>query len=62
MKVIRVAGPWKRKDKQGRLLLSGDLSEISRVVVTKNTSKIRDKDPDYFLCIGPKGKKVRQER
>jgi hypothetical protein len=55
MKVIRLAGLWKKKDKQGNLLLSGDLNEITRVVVRKNTSKNEDKDPDYFLCIGPKG-------
>ncbi len=55
MKVIRFAGLWKKKDKQGNLLLSRDLNEITRVVVRKNTSKNGDKDPDYFLCIGPKG-------
>jgi hypothetical protein len=54
MKVIRLAGLWKKKDKQGNLLLSRDLNEITRVVVRKNTSKNGDKDPDYFLCIGPK--------
>ncbi len=54
MKVIRLAGLWKKKDKQGNLLLSRDLNEITRVVVRKNTSKNENKDPDYFLCIGPK--------
>jgi len=62
LKVIRLAGLWKRKDKQGNLLLSGDLNKISRVVVMKNTSKNADKDPDCFLCIGPKGRKVKEEK
>jgi hypothetical protein len=62
MKVLRLAGLWKRKDKQGDLLLSGNLNKISRVIVMKNTSKNSVKDPDYFLCIGPKSRKVKEEK
>lgn len=57
MKVIRLAGLWKKKDKEGNLLLNGDLNETSRVVVVRNTNKKEDGDPDYFLCIGPRSKK-----
>ena len=59
MKVVKLAGLWEKKDKQGNLSLIGDLNEISRVVVMKNISKNADKDPDYFLCIGPKSKKAK---
>ena len=59
MKVVKLAGLWEKKDKQGNLSLIGDLNEISRVVVMKNISKNADKDADYFLCIGPKSKKAK---
>ena len=62
MRVIRLAGLWKKKDKQGNFLLRGDLNEISRVVVMKNTSKNGDKDPDYFLYIGAKSKKAKEDK
>ena len=56
MKVVRMAGLWKRKDTQGNLLLSGELNDMSRLVVLQNNSKGKDEDPDYFLFIGPKKK------
>ena len=60
MKAVKLAGLWKKKDKQGNPSLIGDLSKISKVVVMKNTSKNGDKDPDYFLYIGPKSKKAKE--
>ena len=61
MKVVRMAGLWKRKDKQGNLLLSGELNDMSRLVILQNNSKKREEDPDYFLCIGPKIKKGKEK-
>ena len=62
MKVVRLAGLWEQIDKQGNHLLSGDLNDISRVVVMKNPSKKRAKDPDYYLCIGAKSKVVKDKK
>lgn len=59
MKVVKLGGLWEKKDKQGNPSLIGDLNKISKVVVMKNTSKNADKDPDCFLCIGRKSKKVK---
>lgn len=61
MKVIRLAGLWKKKDKEGNLLLNGDLNETCRVLVVRNAEKTGEGEPDYFLCIGPKGKKGKGE-
>ena len=57
MKAIKMAGLWKRKDKKGNLLLTGDLNNMSKILIMKNGSKKGKKDPDYFLCIAPKEKK-----
>ena len=57
MKVIKLAGLWEKRDKKGNLFLSGDLNQITRVVVVKNDSKSGEKDPDYYLCIGSRTKK-----
>ena len=57
-KYLPIIDPW---DKNGNRFLSGDLNEISRVVVMKNPSKKIDKDPDYYLCIGAKSKTVKDK-
>ncbi len=40
MKVIRFAGLWKKKDKQGNLLLSRDLNEILGQLLGKTPLKM----------------------
>ena len=50
MKVIRLAGLWKKKDKQGNLLLSGDLNKITRIVVSETPLKMKIKTLITFFA------------
>ena len=56
MDMIRLTGLWKGKDKKGNGYLSGNLNAVTRLMILTNSYKKGERDPDYFLYIGPKEK------
>ncbi len=54
MKVIKIANLWEKKDKDNNMIISGNLNKLSKIVIMPNPSKKKEKEPDYFLCIGSK--------
>lgn len=49
--LIKLTGLWKSEDKNGNLVLSGNLSGQARIVIFKNIHKDEDKHPDYVAYI-----------
>ena len=45
---------WWKKDKNGIEFLTGNLNATTKVLVLPNVDKNNDKDPDYYLYMGPK--------
>ena len=45
---------WWAKDKNGIEFLTGNLNTNTKVMVLPNVDKKNDKEPDYFLYMGPK--------
>ena len=45
---------WWKKDRNGIEFLTGDLNTTTKVMVLPNIDKKNDKDPDYYLYMGPK--------
>ena len=45
---------WWQKDKNGIEFLTGNLNTTTKVMVLPNVDKNNDKDPDYYLSMGPK--------
>jgi hypothetical protein len=53
--LIKVTGLWKSEDKNGNMVLSGNLSGTARVVIFTNTYKEEnERGPDFEMYIGKK--------
>lgn len=57
MDSIRITGLWAMEDKKGNTFLSGNLNQITKVLIMPNTFKKETKEPDYYLYVGPNIKK-----
>jgi hypothetical protein len=52
--LVKITGLWKATDKNGQTYLSGNMSQVSKVMVMPNTFKKSETDPDYFFYLGAK--------
>ncbi len=50
--LIKVTGLWQSEDKNGNLVLSGNLNGNARVVIFTNNYKEAEKEPDYIMYLG----------
>ena len=50
-KPLRVMGLWEEKDQNGNMMLSGNITGRARAIITVNTFKKGDRDPDYYLSV-----------
>jgi len=55
--LIKVTGLWKSEDRNGNLVLSGNLNGNARVVIFTNTFKESEKEPDYIMYLGKNEKR-----
>jgi hypothetical protein len=53
--MLKAAGLYETKDKNGNMVLSGNLGQI-RVMIFKNTYKKADNQPDYNLLFAENNK------
>ncbi len=44
---------FKRKNKHGKVYLSGAVSELTRLIVIENDRKEDKRDPDYYAYMVP---------
>jgi len=62
MSLTKIAGVWKKENKNGDSYLYGPLSSFANLVVMKNKYKKEgDKSPDYYVCIGSKDNKAKPD-
>ena len=60
--MIKVTGLWEGRDKNDNLVLSGNLTPTSRVIILRNNfSREGKNDPDFFLHIDEHKKKEEEE-
>ena len=57
MESLKITGLWTMEDKKGNTFLSGNLNQITKVLIMPNTFKKETKEPDYYLYLGPNIKK-----
>jgi len=53
MRGTKLARLWKYKTKEGKVYLSGPMTEVSRLVVIPNDRKANSKEPDYYAYVVP---------
>lgn len=49
--LIKVTGLWQSEDRNGNMVLSGNLNGNARIVIFFNTHKEADNQPDFNLYI-----------
>jgi len=49
--LLKVTGLWSSKDKNGNLVLSGNLNGNARIVIFANTHKEADNQPDFNMYV-----------
>jgi len=59
---VKITGLWKGTDKNGNPFLSGNLNQISKLLVMKNTYKKAKNEPDYFIYLAPAKEKPAQNQ
>lgn len=55
--LIKITGLWQTKDRDGNMVLSGNLNGSARVVIFTNKYKDADNQPDFEMYIGKNEKK-----
>ena len=57
--LVKVTGLWKGQTRDGKEMLSGNLSGSARVVIFENSYKEQDgeKAPDFIMYISPNEKR-----
>jgi uncharacterized protein (DUF736 family) len=49
--LLKVTGLWSSKDKNGNLVLSGNLNGNARIVIFANTHKEAENQPDFNMYV-----------
>lgn len=52
--LLEVTGLWESKDKDGNMILSGNLNGKIRIVIFKNGYKEAENHPDYRMYLSKK--------
>ena len=60
--LIKIAGLWEGKDKNGNTYFSGNYTYGTKLLVMSNSFKEKDNEPDYIVYITKKEKQEDQSQ